>query len=356
MSKENNVESVVAHVEKVSLRDGSELLVHTLIPPIEDSMRHDLKALLQTEWVGGDMSWDATMTGKYADSLAFVTCVGLRDGRMAGTATTAYAARHAEVGVVCDVVTLEEFRGMGVARAVTQRVTDYFFNQGGRALYLGTGREESAWRVYQRIGFEWFHGGVMRNLPSQSDDFDEGYFATGQATSVRDAQWGDMPGVSALFTRPYGALAGDYGRGMFSVRYAEQGRCVSNFPHIYYDVIDKRGSCQVLVGQTPHRVLGLASITPIDTAMRCHVGRLEILTHENFYEHGPALLRATAKAGRALGLQRAVAYVPAMDTARLQWMRDAGADKVGVLHGQVQLKDQLVDIEVFECELAGLVR
>jgi L-amino acid N-acyltransferase YncA len=164
-----------------------------------------------------------------------------------------------------------------------------------------------------------------------------------------------MPGVSALFTRPYEALAGDYGRGMFSVRYADQERCVSNFPHIYYDVLARAGSCQVLIGRTAHRVLGLASITPIDAGARRHVGQLEVMTHENLHAHGPALLQATAKAGRARGMQRAVAYVPTMDTAKRQWLRDAGATKVGVLHGQVQLKDQSVDVEVFECELAGII-
>ena len=355
MVKENDTKTPAMPVQTVSLRDGSELAMHTFIAPIEASVRRELKAVLQSEWADGDLHWDATMAGEYADSLTMVTCAGMRNGRMAGTATTAYAAQEMEVGVVCDVVTLAEFRGLGIARAVTQVVTDHFFSQGGRALYLGTGREESAGRVYQRVGFEWFHGGVMRNLPAQSADFDDDYFAPGQATSIRGAQWGDMPGVTALFTRPYEALAGDYGRGMFSSRYADQGRCVSNFPHIYYDVTDKQGSCQVLIGETAHRVLGLASITPIDGAPRRHVGQLEIMTHEAHHEHGPALLQATAKAGQALGMRRAVAYVPTMDAAKRQWMRQAGAEEVGILHGQVQLKDQSVDVEMFESELAGMV-
>ena len=188
----------------------------------------------------------------------------------------------------------------------------------------------------------------MRHLSGGSERFDEEYFARDQATTIRQVEWGDLPAVSALFTRPYAALAGDYGRGILSARYTPQPRCVSVFPTIVYDVNAKRGSCEVLVGDSSHRVLGLASFTPIDTAARRHVGTLEILVHENYLADGPRLLRAAVESGKASGMSQGIAHVPATDKHKADWIRELPSRSVGVLHGHVKTCEEEVDVEVFE--------
>ena len=337
--------------QKVTLRDDSTLEIYKLVCPVDPSLRGPVTALLNTEWPDGDFHWAESMAGNYADSLTVVMCPGMRQGRWVGTATVAYAASEAEVGAVCDVMTHPDARGLGVARAATQAVTSHFVDQGGRAVYLGTGRDGNAQRVYQRIGYEWFHGGVMRHLPPDGQDFDRTYFAPGQPTSIRPAEWGDLPGVSALFAQPYDMLAGDYVRGLFSPGRTFHGRCVSVFPYIYYDVTARGGACRVLTGETAHRVLGLATMTPIDTAYRRHVGVVDVMTHDHFVERGPDLLKAVVDSGRAAQLERGLAYVPVTDTAKAQWMRDIGARSACMLPEQVKLEKESVDVEVFDLSL-----
>ena len=338
----------------IVLRDGSNLDLFTLTSAIPEKQRRALLEMLNTEWKDGDVRWSESMTGHYADSLTIVTAIGLRDDQCVGAASIAYAAREAEVGAVCDVFTHYDARQLGIARATTETVCNHFLQGGGRVVYLGTERDGVAWRVYQRIGFQWFHGAVMRYVPDGSESFDEDYFASEQETFVRPAEWGDLAGVSALFGVPYRALAGDYTRGIFSPAYTFHPRCVSVFPTIYYDTIEKGGRCTSLIGDTAHRVVGLASITPIDTKYRQHVGVLEVMTHDNHVQDGPRLVRATLAAGRDAGISRAVAYVPVVDEAKGQWLHSLGGSCVGRLHALVQLDDRAVDVEIMELSLESL--
>ncbi len=337
--------------QTIALRDGSELQIYKLQCPVEPALRGPVTAILNTEWPNGDFYWNESMAGDYADSLTVVMCPAMREGRWVGNATVAFAANSPEVGAVCDVMTHPDARGLGVARAATQAVTCHAVECGARAVYLGTERAGSAQRVYQRIGFEWFHGGVMRHLSAHGQDFDETYFASGQRTSTRAAEWGDLPGVSALFGQPYAMLAGDCARGLFSPARTFHGRCVSVFPYIYYDVLAKAGSCRVLVGQTPHRILGLATMTPIDTAYRRHVGVLDVMTQDRFAEDGPRLLRDTIDSARQTGMRRGVAYVPSTDTLKAQWVRDQGGRSVGTMPEQIKLDEGSIDVEIFEISL-----
>ena len=332
----------------VKLRDESELELFKLRCPIPESLRGPLTVLRNTQWQRGDFHWDESMAGRYADSLTIVTYVGIRQDRWVGTATISYAAQEAEIGTVCDVLTHAETRGLGIARALTEALCEHFLELGGRSLYLGTERDGVAWRVYERVGFQWFHGVVMRHVPTGPDAFDDDYFAADQPASIRPTEWGDLPGVSALFAAPNRALAGDYTRGIFSSAQTFIHRCVSVFPTIYYDVEAKGGRCMSLIGQRAHRVLGLASITPLDTEYRKHVGVLEVMTHDHHEEHGPDLVLATLAAAQDACMRQVIAYVPLTDEAKAQWLLAANGRSVGRLHKQIQLNDRSIDVDVME--------
>ncbi len=337
----------------VKLRDGSELVLYKFVCPLEPDLRRDLTGLLNNEWPDGDFHWSQSMTGQLADSLTVVVCPAMRRGQWVGTASVVHPVREPRVAAVCDVTTLSAMRGLGVARATTQAVTDHALEQGVGAIHLGTTRQGGAWRVYERVGYKWLHdsGGVMRHVPAGSDAFDDTYFRAGQPVSIRPTQWGDLPGVSALLAVPYDALAGDYTRGIFSPKYTFHPRCVSAFTTIHYGVEATGGQCLSLIGESAHQVLGLASITPLDTAYRKHVGALEIMTHDHYTQHGPVLLRAALDAAKDAGVRRAIAHVPALDTLKAQWLTEAGAETVGRLKAHMMLGEKEVDFEIFELAL-----
>ena len=202
----------------VKLRDGRVLEVRTVECPLPQDLFGHVLEFLRAEWPEGDMRWEEAFAGAYADSLRIVVCVGARDGPPVGNVTLVIPVEDREVGVICDVLTRPDQRGLGIASALMRAAVNQFDRHGGRAIYLGTLREEQSWRVYERVGFEWFHGGVMRRVSGSPAEFDATHFAPGQSTHVRRARWGDLPGVSALFTAPYESVAGDLSRGILSAR------------------------------------------------------------------------------------------------------------------------------------------
>ena len=332
----------------VTLRDGRVAVLRRLVCPYDPGDAAKLTALMNYEWDAGDFHWSESMAGRYADSLTVVSRVAEHDGEWLGTACIVYAVDTPRVAAVCEVMTRPDARGQGIARACMEAVTAEGFDRGVRAVVLGTEREGNAWRVYQRVGYAWLTGGVMRCLPEGESTFDEAFFAADQAVCVRPSAWGDLPGVSMLLATPYSALAGDYTRSIFSPRHTFHPRCVSAFPTIYYPVDAVGGRCLSLIGDTPHAVLGLASVTPMSGDYRGHVGVLEVMTHDNHIKHGPKLVAAAAAAARELGVRRLVAHVPVMDTAKVKWLRDAGASSIGCLPDQVMLETELVDVEIYD--------
>ncbi len=337
----------------VNLKDDSLLEIQALEAPLPTGMRQASTELLRSEWAQGDLRWEEGLAGDYADSLRLIACMGRREGEWVGNATTAFAVRQPELGVICDVATRREQRGLGIAGMLMQTAIDQFHRYSNGPLYLGAHRGGAAERVYRRLGFDWFHGGVMRRLPDAAPGFDQIHFAPDQSSTVRPVEWGDLPGVSALLTRPYELVAGDLVHGMLSPRYANQERCVSIFPTIRYDVLARNGVCLSLVGEAPHRILGLASLTPLDRASRRHVGMLEIMTHEAYYEQGSGLLRATLGAGRERGIERAVVYVPVTDQPKVRWLDALSARRVGLLPTHVKLTHKQVDAEIYEIAIGN---
>lgn len=332
----------------VTLRDGRTAVLRRLVCPYDSGDAAQLTALLNHEWQNGDLYWSESMAGKYADSLNVVARVAECDGAWLGTACVVYPVDTPRVAAVCEVMTRPDLRGLGIARACVEAVTAEGIAHGAQAVLLGTEREGSAWRVYQRAGYAWLTGGVMRCLAEGQCSFDEDFFAAGQSVRVRPSEWGDLPAVSALLATPYAALAGDYTRSMLSPRHTFHPRCVSAFPTIYYAVEAAGGRCFSLIGDTPHGVLGLASVTPMPGNYRGHVGVLEVMTHDNHIDHGPKLVVAAAEAARELGVRRLKAHVPVMDTTKAKWLRDAGASSIGCLPDQVMLEAESIDVEIYD--------
>jgi hypothetical protein len=185
------------------------------------------------------------------------------------------------------------------------------------------------------MGYVWYNGGVMRRLAEDAENFDCDYFDPVQKTRIREAQWGDMAGVSCLLVRPYEWFAADYQRSVFSGRFVHQKRCVSNFPYIYEDVVRRQGMCCVLTGCSEHRILGLASVTPGATDVQQHTGVLDFVTHEAFYAQAPSLVSETLRRAQQAGIRHVIAYVVDLDQSKADILDQLGFNQIGVLPGQV---------------------
>lgn len=335
----------------VSLKDNRSMEVVPFTCPLEKSVQDELLSLLRTEWQHGDYDWVAAMNGDYAGSLTIVMVVGRMDGGMVGTASAAYAARQPEVAAVGSVLTRKEYRGLGIAARLTEIVTEVSFSAGCKASFLGANIQPDC--VYQRAGYTYYNGGVMRALAPQVEDFEKDYYQPGQRLKVRPAEWGDLAGVASLLVRPYEWFAADYGRGLFSGRFITQGRCVSNFGYIYYDILERKGTFMVLTGDSPHRVLGLATITPGSAEAQKQAGILDFLLHENYYSGACALIQQTMAEARSKRMEQVSAYLVERDASKADILLGMGFREIGVLPAQLRHGENIEDVRILHLNLTG---
>ena len=333
-------------VRTFRLNDGRELesTVRTYPIPLEDQVH--LIRLWQTEWRKTDLDWLESMGGSYSEHLTIRSAVGSVDGRVVATASVLYPPRDPEVAVLGNVLTDPEFRRLGIAAHLTNQVVQLACDVGCKACFLGTTPKPRC--VYVHCGFEWWKGGVMRRFVTDADDFESRYFAVGQPTSVREANWGDLPGTTCLAIQPLESLVLDYPRSLLSCKYVDLHRCVSNFPALWYEVSERGGAMCVLIGETAHRILGFGTITPGPAKGQSHKAVMDVMTHRNYEHEADRLIRHLLHKADQFNIKSVQAYVASRDVTKQRWFESVGMRHVTTLPGQIRAADESVDVTVLE--------
>jgi GNAT superfamily N-acetyltransferase len=317
--------------------------LETLAYPLNASAQRELIALLRTEWSRTDYDWLEAMNGDYSEKLVITSFLARREGEPLGTATVHFSRHHPEVAVIGGVLTHRNHRDRGLAGRVIQVALDVAKSAGCSVCLLGTARRPH--NVYRHHGFAWQNGKVMRcNLGA--DDLEPRYFAAGQAAAVRDADWGDLPGVTLFAAQPVATVCLDYHHGLFSGRYVPAERCLSNFPVLWYDTAAAGGLLAVLAGPDSGRVFGLGSLTPATSSARRHVAAIDFATHDHYATQMPTLLAHLLEGCRPRKIQRVEAKVVAGDEAKLACLRAAGFAQLALLPGVLQLNSGPADVHL----------
>lgn len=327
--------------ERVTLKDGRQMEVVRLTYPIGPADRMGIIELLQQEWARTDVDWLQSMRGAYAQTLRTQVALARVDGHAVGTASMAFACDRPRVGVVEDVMTREDFRGLGIAATLTEGLVQRAWEAGCRVVYLGNSPRQVS--VYEKIGFRRLYGAVMRRAAPGETEPEKDFFAPGQQTSVRPANWGDLPGVACLMAQPMESLCLDFLRGLVSPRYAPPLRCVSNFTSLWYGMETLGGAMLALEGEDPHRVLGLGSITPGPAPLRGHSAVIDALAHDNYPQGVKHLLDRLVETARQKGIALLQAYAAATDSSKVEHFRAVGLTPVAMLPEAIRLKDRPVD-------------
>ena len=105
---------------RVTLKDGQPMEVVRLTYPIGPADRMGIIELLQQEWARTDVDWLQSMRGAYSRTLRTQVALARVDGHAVGTASIAFPCERPQVGVVEDVMTRKDFRGLGIAATLTE--------------------------------------------------------------------------------------------------------------------------------------------------------------------------------------------------------------------------------------------
>jgi GNAT superfamily N-acetyltransferase len=340
----------MVRITVVPLKNGRSMEVSFHRFPLAEEVRRELLPLLYDEWPSPDYDLAAAAAGEYARTLTIVAALGRIDDQVVGTAQSIYAASQPELAMVGFVLTHTEYRGQGIGAKITDIVTNFAFEAGCKAAFLGSDIRPDC--VYLRAGYGYFNGGVMRRLAEDGEDPEATYFRPGQSVQVRPVEWGDLPGTGFLLIRPYEWVVGDYQRGFFSGRYTTQRRCVSNFPYVCYDIEDRKGVFMVLTGDRRNRVLGMATVTPGRAAIQEHAAVVDFSSHENYYAAAPHMLQEALAVAQARGIEQVTAYAAQRDVAKADILIQTGFCEIGVLPCQLRHDQGEEDVQILHMDLS----
>lgn len=314
--------------------------------PLPNDQQRVLIDLWRTEWTRTDYNWLEAMNGDYSDTLTICSVLGRVDEEPAGTASVCFARVQPEVATIGNVLTHPRFRRLGIARHLTDITASLAFKAGCRAIYLGATRSPHC--VYLKSGFQWHNGGVMRCVTPPDDAPERDFFAPGQRTTLRNAQWGDLAAFACFAVQPIKTAVLDCSRALSSGKYATLQRCVSNFPMVHDDVCNREGVMRVLAGDAPNRVLGFGSLTPGHRPARRHIATIDFVVHDNYCADAPALLDDLLGSAPGLGIQHIEAFVAGPDLHKRELLEAAHFRPIAVLPDRLMLQDRSLPVEILE--------
>ena len=162
-------------LENVTLKNGEQMELGLLLGPDDSSFAQQLRTLLSHK--GRIWQWQIEQSlGRQfaaAESRFYVTS---RTGTPLANVMTVEARG---VGIFGHVFTRPDERRKGLADVIVERLTADFRRRGGRALYLGTGYDSPAYRIYARHGFASMEprSGCMGLFTGEREAFEKDAFA-----------------------------------------------------------------------------------------------------------------------------------------------------------------------------------
>jgi GNAT superfamily N-acetyltransferase len=334
--------------EKVSSEDKLQITVLTY--PLSRPQQIALIDLLQHEWQRTNVDWLESMSGHHAEHLVRHTLVARIQDEDLATASICYPIQDPEVCVIEDVMSLPAVRGRGIAARLTTTALEIAFNAGCKVAYLGNA-PTSRPSVYSNCGFVRTHGAVMR-CPAQGQEVCESvFFAREQALSVRNTNWGDLPGVACLMDQELETTLLNFRHGLVSPKFAAPTRCVSNFTSVWYDTKAQGGAMVSLIGARPYRVLGFGSLVPGAAPAMNRYASLDIAFHDHYEAAGAQLIIELEKEARARGLTKLLAHAALRDKSKWARFREQGFKQTGLLQGLLVGNNSAVDVGILEKKL-----
>jgi ribosomal protein S18 acetylase RimI-like enzyme len=316
-----------------TLADGEPLTIRIVEPPLGDLAD-------RVEYWWRDIR-EPLLAGELADTSLDRFVLGELRGEVVGSLTYATPRDTRDVAVLEMVWTRPDRRRQGVAGALLDQALADFRAGGGMAMHLCT-TNPHAFALYTQAGFRPLIGDGMRYLAPSHEDFDRAYFADAGPARVRPAVWGDLARVAMLYNQPQPDwLVKDYSRRVFrDMRYEGQYR------QVWLPTRAGRGSALVL--ENPRRrVVGLASLTEVDSYYEQHVRTLECWACAAYLPQLPQLVCALLDEAEAGAVERVEAAVAAIDVERQQVLRACGLRQATRLRGRLRVGERRVDLLIY---------
>ena len=250
-----------------------------------------------------------------------------RGERLASACLLIISKRVPILGAFGKVATALELRGSGLSTELCSQAVRDFQASGGEALFLGTALDNSAARIYHRLGWRRLAGGeTMVNVTSREtpEAFLVDYFrglgpATVEATTAAD----EIPALPLLVS-PHDWQVLDANADILSIRYTMQHTTRGLFPRYLEVARDGRGA-SFSARSSERGVVGL-STARLDDVEGC---RVDGFAHRYYIDIWGDLLRAAIDWGARQGVKLCRATVSVEDEEKRSLFEGLGFSEVG---------------------------
>lgn len=314
----------------ITLKTGEELVIQVQEPPMGN-------------WAEQVGCWrevrEDLLGGAFKPWLLTPYFLGLIDGVVAGSMSYYAPADIRDLGVVEFVRTEEQHRQKGIASLLMGELIQRFRKDGGKALYLCT-TNPIAGHLYERHGFWYKVGDGMRYLSPEAQDFDKTYWTFCGQARIREATWGDLPRLSALYNEPRWQLKDYLTQTFAKMRYE------SHFVKLMRRIEDGRGGFLVLENPE-HRVVGAAVFERLNTFFEQHVATLSFCVIPTYFGQAIDLLNATVEKAQSLSIRTLQMPIAACDEDQIELAEAAGFTKEAQLKDRLRTEQGWMDILIY---------
>ena len=285
------------------------------------------------------------LSGELSETSLDRFIVGELDGEYVGSMTCGTPRDTRDVAILGMVWVRPDQRRKGIATLLLERTIATFRAGGGMAMYLCTVNPH-AYRLYYNAGFRPLIGDGMRYLAPGHEDFDRTYFSFAGPTTVRPGVWGDLARVSALHNQTTPDwLIKDYPRHVYrDMRYER------HYIQLWKPAGEGRGDVLVLENQSK-RVVGIASLVPVDTYYEQHVQVLEFWACPAYTHQIPNLLADLVERAREGSAEILQAYIADVDAEKQEILQTCGFRQEARLCERLRVGDQRIDLLVYSRSL-----
>ena len=227
--------------------------------PLDDDLVKALVAMWEDAF-GGSFHWIQDELKRHPGVIKNVIYLVRNKQQIVSTCRLSMRCSVPYVGMLGEVLTLEEHRGRGLAKKLCSMATDEFDQNHGQALFLATGNPAAA-KLYSSIG--WGHlpktAAMLRVGEGENNDFFVNYFEQGKELPVKICR-GDsnyQHTIVPLILVPHDLVLLDWNTSLISTKYFVQNSCEGLYPR--YKKLETTGTWFVLK-RSDNVIVGLASV------------------------------------------------------------------------------------------------
>ena len=260
-------------------------------------------------------------TGSESNHNSNVVYLEKENGALASTCGVTRPLEISDIGGFGEVATDPSFRRKGLATKLSSLAVDDFRNDGGEALFLGTGNPEAA-RIYHRLGWRKISGtNVMVNTTNRisPEEYLVERFGTVEGHIVQRSNPVARIPMIPLLISPHDWHVLDANAGMYSTRYDTQDSCMGLYRRYSYIKVDGKGEW-FTAATKDGRIVGLSSAMLLNE----DIAQIDGFSHNRFENCWSGLIDAAIKWACTKGVTRVCAKISVEDEEKREFFSRIG--------------------------------